>query len=78
MENLKKPPTMRELMPDGFTRTLGQETGFDRTVISNLVNLEQHTRRGWPAVVALAEKTNPDGYAQWAAAYPDKLPKVAA
>lgn len=70
---------IRQLMPPGFVSLLATDTGLtDPAAISKLVNYEQHTRRGWPEVLALAEKTDPAGYAAWAAANPEKLPKVAA
>lgn len=68
-ENMLKPPTMRELMPAGFTRILIQRTGItDTAAISKLVNNEQTTSKHWPAVEQLAQETNPKGFAQWQAA----------
>lgn len=72
-------PKMRALMPPGFVGTLADRTGLtDPAAISKLVKYEQASSRYWPAVLTLAEQTDPAGYAQWAEANPDKLPKVAA
>jgi hypothetical protein len=76
---METPTKIRQLMPQGFGPLLADATGMtDPSAISRLVNYEQVSNRNWPAVVALAEKTNPDGFAKWAAANPEKLPKVAA
>lgn len=72
-------PTMRQLMPPGFLPALCKSTGTaNLSNMSQVVNLENSRSAAWPAVLALAEKHNPEGFAQWAAANPEKLPKVAA
>lgn len=69
-ENPITTPSMRELMPDGFIRTLLNTTGCkQRSTISDVVLLEQTTSKYWPAVLALAEATNPSGFARWEAAH---------
>jgi hypothetical protein len=79
MDTLKKPPTMRGLMPEGFIRTLATKTGMtDPAAISKLVNHEQAGSKHWPIVLTLAEESNPAGFASWAAANPEKLPAKAA
>lgn len=73
------PQRIRELMPAGFTRILRELTSCrDRSAISDLVTTENAGSKYWHAVLELAEKTDPAGYAAWAAANPDKLPAVAA
>lgn len=70
---------IRDLMPDGFLGTLADTTGSTSTPdLSQIVLRERSSSKHWSAVLALAEKTNPEGFALWAAANPDKLPKVAA
>lgn len=72
-------PTIRALMPPRFLPTLCKITGTaNLSNMSQVVGLENTASRYWPAVIALAEKTNPEGFAQWADANPEKLPKVAA
>ena len=72
-------PTMRELMPPGFLPLLCKQTGTaNLSNMSQVVNLENNRSAAWPAVLALAEKTNPEGFAKWAETNPEKLPKVAA
>jgi hypothetical protein len=67
-------PTMRALMPEGFTRILMQGTGCrQRATISDVVVLEQTTSKYWPAVEQLAKETNPEGFAQWQAAKADAM-----
>jgi hypothetical protein len=76
---MQTPAKIRQLMPPGFGPQLAADTGMtDPSAISRLVNYEQVTNKNWPAVLALAEKTDPAGYAAWATANPEKLPKVAA
>ena len=79
MKNPQKPPTsIRDLMPDNYTVELAKLTGSKNVSnLSQIVRLEHAASKYWPAVLALAEKTNPQGYARWAAANPDKLPAVA-
>lgn len=70
---------IRELMPPGFLRTLSDITGCTNDpVLTTVIARERHTSKYWPAVLELAEKTDPAGYADWVAANPEKLPKVAA
>jgi hypothetical protein len=72
-------PTIRELMPPGFLPALCKATGTaNLSNMSQVVSLENSRSSAWPAVLALAEKTNAKGFARWAEANPDKLPKVAA
>ena len=69
-----RPPTMRELMPKGFLPLLCKRTkSGNLSNMSQVVSLENIKSGFWPAVLALAQETNPSGYAAWAAAHPDKL-----
>jgi hypothetical protein len=75
----KAPLRIRDLMPLGFTRILRDRTTCrDKGAISDLVSIENPGSKYWPAVLRLAEETNPAGYAAWAAANPKKLPAIAA
>lgn len=68
-------PKIRALMPPGFVTTLAERTGLtDPSAVSKLVRFEQASSKYWPTVLALAEETDPAGFAQWVAANPDKLP----
>jgi hypothetical protein len=70
---------MRELMPAGFLRTLSDNTGCTNDpTLTTVIARERHTSKYWPAVLKLAEETDPNGFAEWVAANPEKLPKVAA
>lgn len=70
---------IRELMPAGFLRLLSDRTGCaNDPTLTTVIARERHTSKYWPAVLELAEKTDPAGYATWAEANPEKLPKVAA
>jgi hypothetical protein len=63
-------PSIREMMPSGFLRTLLNRTGCkQRATISDVVLLEATTSKYWPAVEALAKETNPEGFAQWEASH---------
>ena len=63
-------PSIRELMPSGFLRTLLLRTGCkQRATISDVVLLEQTTSKYWPAIEALAKETDAPGFAQWEAAH---------
>jgi hypothetical protein len=76
---MQQAPKIRQLMPAGFVTTLADRTGLtDPSAVSKLVKFEQAGSKYWPTVLALAEETDPEGYAAWAAANPKKLPKVAA
>jgi hypothetical protein len=79
MKNPQKPPTsIRDLMPDNYTVELAKRTGSKNVSnLSQIVRLEHTASKYWPAVLQLAQKTNPQGYATWAAANPDKVPTVA-
>jgi hypothetical protein len=79
MKNLLKPPTtIRDLMPDNYTVELAKRTGSKNVSnLSQIVRLEHTASKYWPAVLQLAQATNPQGYATWAAANPDKVPTVA-
>lgn len=73
------PQKIRELMPDGYLAKLITSTGSKN--YSNLAQIVRNEHTGskhWPAVLALAEAANPEGFARWAAANPDKLPAVPA
>lgn len=75
MTDTKNPPTIKEVLGEGWMKPLAQRSGVkDSGTLSRLVNLEYHTSKHWPAVLALAEETNPQGFAAWAAANSDKLP----
>lgn len=70
---------IRDLMPAGFTRTLRERTTCrDKSAIADVVNSENAGSKYWPAVLVLAEETDPSRYAAWAAEHPEKLPAVAA
>ncbi|SNC62440.1 hypothetical protein SAMN06265337_0670 [Hymenobacter gelipurpurascens] len=59
-------PTMRELMPTGFIKELARRTGCkSASQLSGVISLENTGSRLWPAIEALAEETNPDGFARW-------------
>jgi hypothetical protein len=78
MDKQNKPPTIKEVLGEGWMKPLAQLSGVkDSATLSRLVNLEYHTSKHWPAVLTLAQKTNPTGFATWAAANPDKVPAVA-
>lgn len=79
MKNPQKPPTsIRDLMPDNYTVELAKRTESKNVSnLSQIVRLEHTRSKYWPAVLKLAAETNPQGYASWAAANPDKLPAVA-
>jgi hypothetical protein len=78
MKNNPPPPSIRKLMPEGFLGTLADRTGCTSVPdLSQIVRLERSRSKYWPAVLKLAKETNPQGFASWAAANPDKLPAVA-
>lgn len=80
MEKIPKPPPLkiRALMPDGYLATLVERTGcMNYSNLAQIVRNQFHKSKYWPAVLALAEETNPQGFAAWAAQNPDKLPAVA-
>jgi hypothetical protein len=71
----KVPQRIRELMPDGYTRILTARTGcYQHQTMSDVVLSENPRAKYWPAALALAEETDPAGFALWAEANPDKLP----
>lgn len=75
----KAPQRIRELMPPGFSRTLVERTGCkQKQTMSDVVLSENPRNKYWLAVLALAEETDPEGYAAWASANPDKLPALVA
>lgn len=75
MDNITTAPKLRHLMPQGFLGTLADSTGCTSVPdLSQIVLRERSSSKHWPAVLALAEKSNPEGFALWAAANPDKLP----
>jgi len=79
MEKSTASPSVRDLMPSGYLSILADRTNSTSTPdLAQIVLRERYSSKHWPAVLALAEETNPEGYAQWAAANPEKLPKVAA
>ena len=72
-----RPPTMRELMPKGFLPLLCKRTGSGNlSNMSQVVNLENTNSGFWPAVLALAEETDPAGLAAWKAAQVPVEPEV--
>ncbi|MGI4867831.1 MAG: hypothetical protein ACRYFZ_28195 [Janthinobacterium lividum] len=74
-----KIPTIRELMPPGFLPLLCKRTSSaNLSNMSQVVSLENHRSTFWPAVLKLAEETNPTSFAIWAAANPDKVPAAVA
>lgn len=77
MKNTQKPPTIKEVLGEGWMKPLAQRSGVkDSATLSRLVNLEYATSKHWPAVLAYAQEINPKGYAAWATANPDKLPAL--
>ena len=79
MKNNPPPPGIRKLMPEGFLGTLADRTGCTSMPdLSQIVLRERTASKYWPAVLKLAEETNPTGYATWAAANPDKVPAAVA
>jgi hypothetical protein len=73
------PQHIRELMPPGYTRILMNRTNcHQKQTVSDAVLAENPRSKYWPAILQLAEETNSTGYAQWVAARPEKLLKVAA
>lgn len=78
METPENSPTMKQVLGRGWFKPLAQLSGQkDSGTLSRLVNLEYSTSKYWPAVLEYAQQVNPEGYALWAAANPDKLPTVA-
>jgi hypothetical protein len=68
MKILKNPPSIRDLMPDNYTVQLSALTKCKNVSnLSQIVRLEHTKSKYWPAVEALAEKTNPTGFAAWKA-----------
>ena len=62
-------PRIRQLMPAGYLRTLQLRTNCKQKATLNDVVLSESTgSKYWPAVEALAQETNPDGFAEWQAA----------
>jgi hypothetical protein len=80
MKQQNKPPTsIRDLMPDNYTVELAKRTQSKNVSnLSQIVRLEHTRSKYWPAVLKLAEETNPTGFATWAAANPDKVPAAVA
>ena len=79
MKNNQAPPGIRKLMPEGFLGTLADRTGCTSMPdLSQIVLRERTNSKYWPAVLKLAEETNPTGFATWAAANPDKVPAAVA
>ncbi len=77
MKNNQAPPKLRQLMPEGFLGTLADRTGCTSVPdLSQIVLRERSNSKYWPAVLALAQQTNPQGYAAWAALNPDKVPAL--
>lgn len=72
------PQKIRELMPDGYLPLLVASTGSKNySNLAQIVRNEHTTSKHWPAVLALAEQTDPVRYALWAATNPEKLPAPA-
>jgi len=79
MKNNPPPPGIRNLMPEGFLGILADRTGCTSMPdLSQIVLRERSRSKYWPAVLKLAEETNPTGFAAWAAANPDKVPAAVA
>jgi len=73
-ETQNKAPSIRDLMPEGFTRTLQARTGCkQKSTVADVVMSESTRSKYWPAVLQLAEETNPDGFARWQAAQPEAV-----
>jgi hypothetical protein len=64
-------PTIRQLMPSGFLTELRKRTNrrTSTAYLSTIVQCETVGSKFWPHVAALAEETNPEGYAAWKAAH---------
>lgn len=61
--------TFRDLMPENFIALLAKDTGVtDPSAISKLVRYPNPKSKHWRHAAALAQKTNPEGYARWEAA----------
>jgi hypothetical protein len=66
MDTQADTPTLRELMPYGYSIAIAKATGGKNiSTIVNVVSMENPNSKYWPAAVALAKKTNPEGYAKW-------------
>lgn len=75
MENTEKPPTIKQVLGKGWFKAVAERSGVkDSGTLSRLVGMEYSTSKHWPAVLDYARDINPEGYAQWAAANPDKIP----
>jgi hypothetical protein len=62
-------PTIRGLMPPGFTTLLCKRTGSKNIPnMSMVVSLENTASKYWPEILKLAQETNPEGFAKWEAA----------
>jgi hypothetical protein len=78
MKDNTPPPKIRALMPEGYLGVLVERTGcMSYSNLAQIVRNQFSNSKYWPAVLALAQETNAEGYAAWAAANPDKLPAVA-
>ncbi|MGY3090585.1 hypothetical protein ACVWYF_003640 [Hymenobacter sp. UYAg731] len=65
-----EPIEFRDLMPEGFVPLLAKATGLtDPSAISKLVRYPNPKSKHWPHAAALAQKTNPEGFARWEAAH---------
>jgi hypothetical protein len=76
MDTQKNPHlSIRELMPEGYTVELSRRTGCKNlSNLSQIVRLEHSVSKYWPAVLQLAEESNPEGFATWAATNPEMVP----
>ncbi|QNH60716.1 hypothetical protein [Hymenobacter sediminicola] len=62
-------PSIRSMMPEGFLKMLAESTGCrQRATLSGIVTYETTSSKYWPAIEALAQETDPEGFARWQAA----------
>jgi hypothetical protein len=79
MEKATPPLKIRDLMPEGYLAILVDLTGcMSYSNLAQIVRNQFFKSKYWPAILKLAEETNPQGYALWAAANPDKVPAAVA
>jgi hypothetical protein len=68
------PQKIRDLMPEGYLAKLMDLTSTKNySNLAQIVRNEHTTSKHWRAVLTLAEETDPERYARWAAANPNKL-----
>ncbi len=69
METTTETPTLRKLMPYGYSIAIAKATGGKNiSTIVNVVSMENPNSKYWAAAVALAKENDPEGFAKWEAA----------